>query len=117
MSVLVKMHHTEIEIRGEESQKVIDVLQKAFGNIVVDQTGSVDIATTDWHKKMEKNWTPAKEVRANRNKFLLNQENLGKKIGKTKQYISDIETGRRTVTIPVAKALGEVFNRNYHRFL
>ena len=66
---------------------------------------------------MEKNWTPAKEVRANRNKFQLNQENLGKKIGKTKQYISDIETERRTITIPIAKELGKVFNRDYHKFL
>ena len=66
---------------------------------------------------MNKTWTPAKEIRANRNKLQITQEILGKEIGKKRQYISDIENGRREVTIAVAKELGKVFKSDYHIFL
>ncbi|MDA3809744.1 MAG: helix-turn-helix transcriptional regulator [Spirochaetaceae bacterium] len=117
MSVLVKMPHIEIEIKGEDSQKVIDLLKSSFSNVKVINEKSVDIDTTDWNRNMEKSWTPAKELRANRNKFQLTQKELGEKIGKGKQYISDLENGRRNINIPVAKLLGEALQKDYHHFL
>ncbi|MEA1910970.1 MAG: helix-turn-helix transcriptional regulator [Spirochaetota bacterium] len=117
MSVLVKMPHMEVEIRGKEYQKVIDVLKSTFKGVEVENEETVDITETDWYKDMTKSWTPAKELRANRKKFQLTQGALGEKIGKKKQYISDIETGRKNIPIAVAKELGKVFNRNYRNFL
>ncbi len=117
MSVLVKMPHIEIEIRGRDYQKVIDLLKSSFSNVKVINEKSVDIETTDWNIKMKDSWTPAKELRANRNKFQLTQTELGEKIGKGKQYISDLENGRRNINIPVAKLLGEVLQRDYHKFI
>ncbi len=117
MSVLVKMPHIEIEIRCEDSQKVIDLLKSSFSDVKVIDEKSIDIETTAWNRKMEKNWTPAKELRVNRNKFQLTQTELGEKIGKGKQYISDLENGRRNINIPVAKLLGEALQKDYHNFL
>ncbi|MDA3810973.1 MAG: helix-turn-helix transcriptional regulator [Spirochaetaceae bacterium] len=117
MSVLVKMPHMEVEIRGKGYQKVIDVLKATFEGVVVANEKTVDIKETDWYKDMEKSWTPAKEVRANRNKLQITQEILGEKIGKKKQYISDIENGRREISLAVAKELGNVFKRDYRIFL
>jgi hypothetical protein len=50
MSVLVKMPHIEIEIKGEDSQKVIDLLKSSFSNVKVINEKSVDIDTTDWNR-------------------------------------------------------------------
>lgn len=117
MSVLVKMPHMEVEIRGEEYQKVIDVLKSTFEDVEVENEETVVITETDWYKDMKTSWTPAKELRANRNKFQLTQSALGEKIGKKKQYISDIETGRKNISISIAKELGKVFNKDYRNFL
>ncbi len=117
MSVLVKMPHMEIEIKGRGYQKVIDLLKSAFDGVVVADEKVEDIKDTDWYKNLEKTWTPAKEVRANRNKFQMTQACLGEKIGKKKQYISDIENGRREISVAVAKKLEKVFKINYRIFL
>ena len=117
MSVLVKMPHIEIEIWGKEYQKVIDVLKSTFEGVEVEDEETVYIADTDWYKNTKTSWTPAKELRANRNKIQLTQSALGEKIGKKKQYISDIETGRKNISIFIAKELGEVFNKDYRNFL
>ena len=117
MSVLVKMPHMEVEIRGKGYQKVIDVLKSAFEGVVISDESAVNLKETDWYKEMNESWTPAKEIRANRNKLQITQELLGEKIGKKRQYISDIENGRRGVTIAVAKELGKVFKSDYHNFL
>lgn len=117
MSVLVRMPHMEIEIRGREYQKVIDLLKSTFREVYVEEETPIDMEETDWHKAMSSAWSPSIELRTNRLKFQLSQSELGAKIGKSRQYISDLENGRRNITVTLAKTFGEIFKSDYHNFL
>ena len=47
----------------------------------------------------------------------LSQVELGKKIGKSNHYISDLENERRNITIAVAKKLCELFGISIARLI
>lgn len=117
MSVLVKMPHMEIEIRGENYLPVVNVLKSAFDNVTVEKENPVNIEETDWFQEISESWSPSTELRANRLKNQLSQTDLGKKIGKSRQYVSDLEKDRRNITKPLAKKLGAIFKCDYRRFL
>ena len=112
----VKAHHidAEVTITGKGSEKIMTALKQMF-EVEVDQY--VNATDTDWYKETKENWTPSTEVRTNRQKFGLTQKELGEKIGVSKQYVSDLENNHRNISSELAKKLGEVFKRNYRRFL
>ncbi len=66
---------------------------------------------------MQKIWNGAIELRANQDAFGLTQEELGKRIGVSRQYISSLENERKPITEKMAKSLAEVLDNDYHRFL
>ena len=47
----------------------------------------------------------------------MSQEELGKRIGVSKQIISDLEKGKRTITIPMAEQFSDIFDIDYREFL
>ncbi len=115
MLVHVKTPPTNIEITGEGAMDILNALKEKFS---VEPMGEyMPYKMTDFYKEMKKGWTVGAEIRANRGKFGFTQEVLGKKIGVSKQYISDLENGRKAVSVKTAKALGLVFERDYRRFL
>ena len=119
MLVHVKTPLIELEVKGDAYQPLIDLLEKDFGEnleIIEDEDEFIDIADTDWYKETQV--SPGVMVRIHRGNIGLTQAQLGNKIGdKSKQYISDIEKGRRQISLNLAKALGEVLGHNFKSYL
>ncbi len=119
MLVHVKTPLIELEVKGDVYQPLMDLLKKDFGEsleIIEDDEEFIDIADTDWYK--ETSVSPGDMVRIHRINIGLTQAQLGNKLGKkSKQYVSDIEKGRRQINIKLAKVLGEILGYNYKSYL
>jgi len=124
MLAVVKKPHTEnslFEIRGEIPKKLIQYLKDNFGSdveIVDENEETVDFLSSDWFKETTDSLTSGEVVKIYRENLDLTQEQLGKQLGKfTRQNISDIELGRRSISKEVAKKLSAFFNVNIERFI
>ncbi len=75
-----------------------------------------DITETDWYNELE---VPAGEtVVIHRQNLNFTQAELGEKLGgKSKQYILDIEKGRRNISLKLARQLGDILEHNYKAYL
>jgi DNA-binding XRE family transcriptional regulator len=106
--------------RIQEYKPLIDLLKKDFGEdqveIIDDEDELVEITTTDWFKEMKP--TPGETVEIHRSNLNMTQAELGEAIGgRSKQYVSDIEKGRRNISLDLAKRLGEVLGHNFKTYL
>jgi len=124
MLAVVKKPHTEIplfEVKGDIPENLLQYLQDNFsGNIDIsnDEEEVMSIFSSDWFKNIESSTTPGDIVKIYRENLNLTQEQLGKKLGKfTKQNISDIERGRRSISKEVAKKLSAFFDVSVGRFI
>jgi len=124
MLAVVKKPHTEnslFEIKGEIPKKLIQYLQDNFGNdveIVDEDEEMVDFLSSNWFKVTTDSLTSGEVVKIYRENLNLTQEQLGKQLGKfTRQNISDIELGRRSISKEVAKKLSAFFSVNVERFI
>jgi len=61
--------------------------------------------------------SPAKVLRGLRGKEELTQAEFAGRIGISQHHISEMETGKRSITIDMAKRIGKVFNVSYKVFL
>ena len=105
MLAVVKNPHTEnslFEVKGEIPNKLLQYLQDNFGSdikIMDDDEEMIDIFSSDWFKNINNSTTPGEIVKIYRENLNLTQQQLGKKLGKfTRQNISDIELGRRSIS-------------------
>ncbi len=124
MLAVVKKPHTEnplFEVKGEIPKKLLQYLQDNFGNdveIVDEDEEMVNIFSSNWFKKTTDSLTSGEVVKIYRENLNLTQGQLGKQLGKfTRQNISDIELGRRSISKEVAKKLSVFFNVNVERFI
>ena len=124
MLAVVKKPHTEnslFEVKGEIPEKLLQYLQDNFGNdikIVDEDEEMINIFSSDWFKNTTNSLTSGEIVKIYRENLKLTQEQLGKQLGKfTRQNISDIELGRRSISKDVAKKLSVFFNISIERFI
>ena len=125
MLAVVKKRRTSkrlFEIKGDIPKNVIEYLQQQYGSFfeVIEENENelIDIFETGWFKHADQSSMPGESVRIYRQNLGLTQEELGKKLGNyTKQYISDIEHTRRSISKDVAKKLSRIFNVPVERFL
>lgn len=61
--------------------------------------------------------SPAKLLRGLRGKEELTQSEFAERIGISQHHISEMETGKRPITLDMAKRIGEAFNVSYKLFL
>jgi len=61
--------------------------------------------------------SPAKVLRGLRGKEELTQAQFAKRVGISQHHVSEMETGKRSITIDMAKRIGECFNVSYKVFL
>ena len=61
--------------------------------------------------------SPAKVLRGLRGKEELTQAEFAERIGVSQHHISEMETGKRAITIDMAKRIGEAFNVSHKVFL
>jgi len=124
MLAVVKKPHTEtplFEIKGDIPEKLLQYLHDNFSgniNILNDEEEMINVFSSDWFKNIDSSTTSGEVVKIYRENLNLTQEQLGKKLGKfTRQNISDIERGRRSISKEVAKKLSAFFDVSVERFI
>lgn len=123
LAVVKKLHSnkTLFEIRGDIPSDVMDYLKEKFGQdikVVEDDEELVNIFDTRWYKEISRSTTPGEVMRIYRENFGLSQTALGKKLGKfTRQKISDMENGKRSISKEVAIKLSRIFEVPADRFI
>jgi DNA-binding XRE family transcriptional regulator len=118
----VKTPHIKIDIKGEIPPKVLSVLKEVYGKkvkIIEDKDDElIDVFKTDWYKNINSEMTPGKNMKIYRQINKMTQEELGKKMGGiSKQNISHMERGIRSISKANAKLLAIIFDVPVDRFI
>ncbi len=78
----------------------------------------IEVTESDWYKETADITTPGDAMRIYRKNHQLTQEELGKKLGNVpRQIISNMEGGKRSISLAIAKKLSVIFNVSASRFL
>ncbi len=121
MQALVKTPHTDIRIQGEIPSRIIEVLRSEYGNklkICEDDDEYVDVTETAWYKEIKTKITQGDAMRIYRKNRQLTQAQLGEKLGNIpSQTVSNMERGKRSISLATAKKLSAIFNVPASRFL
>ena len=119
MLVVVNQPHTDnFRIEGNISPSFMDVLRKEFGNnLQVDDEEWIYVEDTDWYKTPKASRTPAANLKFYRTRKRMTQKSLGEVLGIEKQYVSDMEHGRKEISKMMAKRLADYFNVSVSRFI
>ena len=119
MLVHVKTPHTEIEIKGDVSDELLRVLQNEYGKIIeIREDVYINPFETDWYSEIKESLIPGDYLKTDRENKGLSQADLGSALGKfSRQYISDLEHGRKNISLPVAKKLASYFDRPVNRYI
>jgi len=109
------------EVKGDIPPAVVHFLEKKYGQDVEvfhDNEETVNIIDTAWYKNTRSATTPGDALKIYRQNAGITQEELGRKLGKfSRQKISDMERGKRTISKEVAKKLSLIFDVSIDRFL
>ena len=120
MQAAVKTPHTEIRIKGDIPQKILNMLRAEYGSnlhITYDEQ-SENIFETDWYTSVASGMTPGETIRIYRENAKMTQTVLGEKMGGfPRQHISNMERGIRPISVSNAKKLARIFNVPAERFL
>jgi len=120
MLVHVKTPRTEIEIKGEVSDQLMKALRNDFGNEINISNDDmlIDPTRSAWFKETKAQMTPGDRLKIDRENAGWSQAELGKKIGSfSRQYVSDLENGRKNISLKVAKQLAIIFDRSIERYV
>ncbi len=121
MLAVVKTPHINLKIEGKLSIFMQEALKKEYGKKLVlkemQEDDSVDFFQTSLAKKLEKKSTPGSCLKIYRENLKLTQQELGKKVKTSKNYISDMENGYRKISKEKAKLFGKLFNISAEHFI
>jgi DNA-binding XRE family transcriptional regulator len=122
MQVHVKTPHIKIDIKGEISKKHLSLLKKEYGKnlhlLENEDDEYVDVFQTDWYKIISSQMTPGKNLKVYRMNRGLTQVKLGELLGGIpKQHISNMENGKRPISLKMAKSLSKIFKASVERFI
>lgn len=128
MSEVEKMpptnNHTVLEIEGVLSSEHLDTLlsfvegQLGCTAKILDDDELVSVSDTAWYDDMQTVMSPGEYVRLYRENHGWSQADLGSKLGTVSRHrVSDIETGKRTISKEMAKKLCDLFSVPIDRFL
>jgi DNA-binding XRE family transcriptional regulator len=121
MQALVKTPRTNIHIKGEIPSYILEMLRKEYGGDLKIYEGDeeyVEVTESDWYKETAEITTSGDAMRIYRKNHQLTQEELGKKMGNVpRQIISNMERGKRSISLATAKKLSVIFNVPASRFL
>jgi len=101
-----------IRVRGQKKiERIIIALREQFGveAEIVEEDDDVleDYFATDLHQQIEAETTDGDRLKLRRDNAGLTQAQLAAKTGFTRQRISDMERGRRGISIAAARKLAE----------
>ena len=112
----------QIDISGEIPPDIIEFLIKKYGKKVKltenDGDKLIDVTKTHWYEYTKSKISSGDAMRNYREIFKMTQAQLGEKLGGiSRQHVSDMENGRRAISIATAKKLSKIFKRPVERFL
>jgi DNA-binding XRE family transcriptional regulator len=115
----VKTPRTEIEIKGDVSDELLQVLQDEFGDSIdIREDVYINPFKTNWYQEVKESLAPGDYLKTDRENRGISQSELGSALGKfSRQYISDLEHGRKNISLPVAKKLADFFDRPVNRYI
>jgi len=121
MQVVVKTPKAKIQMEGEIPPEIIDALNNVYKSSVkiLDDSGEELILATESKafKRIDNKTTPGDIIAIYRENMDLTQAELGSRIDKTAQYISDLEHNRRNISLNVARALSKIFDISIARLI
>ncbi len=121
MQAVVKTPHTNIHIQGEIPSRILEMLRSEYGGELKIYEGDeecVEVTESDWYKEIAEITTPGDAMRIYRKNHQLTQEQLGKKLDNIpRQIISNMERGKRSISLATARKLSVIFNVPANRFL
>ena len=110
-----------MRIEGDIPSRILDVLRSEYGGKLKIYEGEdeyVELTETDWYKETKSKTTPGEAMRIYRDNQQLTQTQLGGKLGNLpRQIISNMERGKRSISLATAKKLSVIFNVPASRFL
>ena len=117
--VAVRKPPIEFNISGAVPENLISGLIKEYGsdNVKIERDDLVDAMEMEWFKALEDEDTPGKNMRFYRKLAGMTQPVLAKKLGTTKQFISDMENERKPISKATAKELAKIFKVSVARFI
>lgn len=119
MLAVVKTPH--IEIRGKNIPAAfLDLVRDFFKKpveIVEDPEESVDAFQTEWYQKTKESAAPGEWVAVYRHKRGHTQKELGELLGVSAQNVSEIERGKRAVSVRMANKLAAIYQVDAARFV
>jgi DNA-binding XRE family transcriptional regulator len=105
-----------LQMFGCLTKSILEALSKDYV-IELRDDSLVDVTRTDWHRESQNRLRHGGLIQILRSHTNMTQNDLGRKLNVTCKYVSDLEHGRRAVSLKMAKKLAEVFDRKPERFL
>jgi DNA-binding XRE family transcriptional regulator len=119
MQVVVKT--PRIRLEGEVTPELVEYLRTQYGDIEVieeEDDELVEVTRSEWYRSLKERLTPGENMKLYREMHGLSQEELGRKLGRfSRQNISNMENGHRSISKATAKRLAQVFDVSVEKFL
>ncbi len=119
MQVVAKTPRISVRIEGDIPARLLEALKAEIGDELEIRSGDeeyVDVLGTAWYRGLE--LLPGEALAHYRALHGLTQAQLGEKLGDLpRQHISNMETGRRVITLEMAKKLAAILNTSPVNFL
>jgi len=123
MQAVVKTPHIKINVQGDNiPAKLLFFLKEEYGNKVkfIEEEGGklVNVANTQWYKNIKAATTPGDYLRIYRERNGLTQAKLGEMAdGIPRQHISNMENGKRSISVKMAHKFADIFDISFEIFL
>jgi len=123
MQAVVKTPRIEISVRGAAiPPRLMDALKEEYGSelSLVEDEGDdlVDAFETQWYKGVKKKMTPGTYLRIYRENKGLTQLQLCEALGGIpRQHISNMEHGRRSISLKMARKLSSLLGAPIETFI
>lgn len=118
MLVVAKAPHIKVEIKGEGTESIIEILRREVPGLLVSDDDEIEpIRGNDWFEKLEADVTPGISLRVYRDNLGLSLKALSEKTGIPVPHLSGMEHDKRPIGKTNAKKLAEALSCSYRRLL
>lgn len=123
MQAVVKTPHIKINVQGDIiPTKLLFFLKEEYGNKVrfVEEKNDklVKAVNTQWYKDIKAATTPGDYLKIYREQKGLTQTKLGEMAGGVpRQHISNMENGRRAISLKAARKFADILDVSFEIFL
>ncbi|MBQ7509062.1 MAG: helix-turn-helix transcriptional regulator [Spirochaetales bacterium] len=119
MRIVERKHHIDITIRSG-SDYVLPVLRKTYPDIcVIDDDEAFPYEGSELKEKLDDNWKQNPNLRINALRWAkgMTQQQLAEATGLNRVVISQLETGKREISLSIAKKLAPALGCSYKDLL